>query len=186
LDEIFEIVMRLARNHADIGKDHDRYMLVEKRLHRVGDGWPGLSNIGERGNGLYEIIGRCEKRLGDIRRLPADKADAAAARTLVKQVYRACRTSARNFEPENLVAQFDRHLEFGLRFGCAAKIKRPFAQLKPFAIERADNADLWSEGSWTNNTDIETARLIFHAGKRPDIGLIRNKSGIGRNRSKRF
>ncbi len=71
--------MRLTRTKAKIAENHDRHMVIEKRLHRVGDGRPRLPYICERRHGLHEIIGWCEKRLGDVRRFAADKADAAAA-----------------------------------------------------------------------------------------------------------
>ena len=139
LDKTREIVMRLAGYHADIGEDHDRHMVIEKGAYWIGGGGPCLADVREGGERLREIIGRREQRLRDVRRFAADEADPAAAPALVEKKNRRRGMFARDFEAGDLVAQFDGHLETGLRLVRRAKIERCFAEREPLAIERADN-----------------------------------------------
>ena len=142
LDKTHEAVMRLTRHHAGIGEDHNHHMVIEKGSHRIGGGGPSLADVREGGECLREIVAWREQRLRDVRRLAADEADPAAAPTFVEKKNRRRGMFASDFEAGDLVAQFDGHLETGLRLIRRAKIERCFAELKPLAIERADNPSL--------------------------------------------
>ena len=68
---------------------------------------------------------------------------------------------ASDFETGNLIAQFDWHLEFGLRLVGPGEIERSFAERKPLAVERTDNALLGAGECRAEHTHIETARFGF-------------------------
>jgi hypothetical protein len=164
--------MRLARHHADIGQDHDRDMFAEKGSYRIGGGRVCLADIRKGGKRLGEIIGWCEQRLCEISRFAADETGTAATPALVEKENRRCRMFASDFETGNLIAQFDGHLEFGLRLVGPGEIERSFAERKPLAVERTDNALLGAGERRAEHTHIETAGLVLRARERANGCLI--------------
>ena len=184
LDKACETVMRLTRHQAGIGKDHDRHMVVEKRAYWIGGGRPCLADVREGGKRLGEIIAWREQRLRDVRRFAADEADPAAAPALVEKKNRRRRMFASDFEAGDLVAQFDGHLETGLRLLRRAKLERCFAEREPLAIERADNALFRTGEGRAEHPHIEAAGLVFHACERANGCRIRYNSEFAGNRRK--
>ena len=98
-------------------------------------------HVGERRQRAGEIEGRCQQRLRGIAGRAADDADGAAAPALVEQLHRAGGAFAGDFEPRDVVAQFDRQVERG--FGLAVLRRKGVARLadrRALLVERAHDA----------------------------------------------
>ena len=116
-----KLVARIAGDVADVGEDHHRHMLIDELRNRVADRAAlGQPHIGERRQRARQIVVGGEQRLRDVGGRAAHDADGAAAPALVEQLHRAGRAFRHDFEPRDVVADFDRQIE--LRLG--SKLRR--------------------------------------------------------------
>ena len=76
----------------------------------------GEPDIGERVERARQIIGRAEQRLRAVGGGAGDDADGAAAPALVEQLHGAGRALAGDFQPRDVVADFDRQIDGGVGF----------------------------------------------------------------------
>ena len=142
LDPGIDAFANFRRQRADIGQHDHRQLLVEelrdRLLRRAAIAEP---HVGERRQRTGEIESRGQQRLRGIAGRSRDDADGAAAPALVEQLHRAGGALAGDFQPRDIVAQFDRKIE--RRLGLAVPRRKAVAGLadrRAFLVKRTDDA----------------------------------------------
>ncbi len=140
VDPIVEPFAELRRERADVGQDDHWHLLVEELRDRLlrRHASLGQAYIGERRKCPAQVEGGSEQRLCGFAGRATDDADRAAPPALVEQLHRARRSLAGDFEPSDIVTQFDRKIERRFR------LRRPgrkgesrLADRRTLGIERA-------------------------------------------------
>ena len=142
IDPGVEALADFRRQRADIGQhDHRQLLIEELRDHLLRRAAVAEPHVGERRQRAGEIEGRGQQRLRGVAGRARDDADRAPPPALVEQLHGAGGALAGDFQPRDVVAQFDRQIErgFGLAVLRPERVTR-LADRRALGVDRAHHA----------------------------------------------